>query len=247
MAELSMTRDPTGLPLWIALVPLAVYLLALAVVHVRRRALVVPGSWDLAVLVGSLAGLAIGGPLAAFLPPAAEGLWRWLLPAGALVLLTAAAALAARPRLIVYNMSGERLRPVVAEVAAALDPESRWAGETVALPGRELQVHLETGGIRSVSLVAVGSRTSPEAWSEFGRRVRRALTAVPVRPSPWAWLFAAAAAVVLAVAGWLALRPMRQDRVALTPPLPAVSSSTVSATAASSGARHAGPRRSLSA
>jgi len=241
MASLSMTRDPAGLPLWIALVPLAIYLLALALVHVRRRPLVVPGSWDLAVLVGSVAGLAVGGPLAAFVPPAAEGLWRWLLPVGALVLLTAAAGLAARPRLIVYNLSGEQLRPVVAEVAASLDHESRWAGETVALPGRGLQVHLETGGMRSVSLVAMGSRTSPEAWAEFGRRVRRALALVPVRPSPWAWLFAAAAAVVLAVAGWLALRPVRQDRLSMS----AGSSSAVSATAASSGDCHAGPHRSL--
>jgi hypothetical protein len=230
-----MTRDPAGLPLWIALVPLAAYLLALALVHVRRRPLVLPGSWDLVLLVGSVAGLAVGGPLAAFVPPAVEGLWRWLLPAGVLMLLTAAATLAARPRLVVYNMTVEQLRPVVAEVAAALDPEARWAGETVALPGRDLQVHLETGGMRSVSLVAVGSRTSPEAWTEFGRRVRRALATVLVRPSPWAWLFAGVAAVVLAVAGWLALRAVRQDRVIV--PIPT----------ASSGDHHAGPRRSLPA
>jgi len=243
MAALSMTRDPAGLPLWIALVPLAVYLLALTLVHLRRRPLVVPGSWDLALLVVSVAGLAVGGPLAAFVPPAAEGLWRWLLPAGVLVLLTAAATLAARPRLVVYNMSGEQLRPVIAEVAAALDHDSRWAGETVALPGRGLQIHLETGGMRSVSLVAVGSRTSPEAWTEFGRRVRRALAAVPVRPSPWSWLFAAAAALVLAVAGWLALRPVLPNRLTLS----TVSGSAVSCSAASLGGCHAGPRRSLPA
>jgi len=243
MAPVSMTRDPAGLPLWIALVPLAVYLLALTLVHLRRRPLVVPGSWDLALLVGSVAGLALGGPLAAFVPPVAEGLWRWLLPAGVLVLLTAAAVLAARPRLVVYNMSGEQLRPVVAEVAAALDHESRWAGETVALPGRGLQIHLETGGMRSVSLVAVGTRTSPEAWTELGRRVRRALAAVPVRPSPWAWLFAAATALVLAVAGWLALRPVLPDRLTLS----AVSGSAVSCSAVSTGGCHAGPRRSLPA
>jgi hypothetical protein len=235
VAELSMTRDPSRLPLWIALVPLAAYLLALALVHVRRRPLVVPGSWDLVLLVGSVAGLAVGGPLAAFVPPGVEGLWRWLLPAGVLMLLTAAATLAARPRLVVYNMTTEQLRPVVAEVAAALDPEARWAGETVALPGRGLQVHLETGGMRSVSLVAVGSRTSPEAWTEFGRRVRRALAIVPVRTSPWVWLFAGVAAAVLAVAGWLALRAVRQDRVII--PIPTVSS----------GDHHAGPRRSLPA
>lgn len=209
-----MTRDPSGLPLWMALVPLAAYLLALALVHARRRPLVVAGSWDLVALVASVAGLAVGGPLAVFIPPAAEGLWRWLLPIGGLVLLAAAATLVARPRLVVYNISADQLRPVVAEVAAALDADARWAGETVALPGRGVQVHLDAGGgMRSVSLVSVGSRTSSEAWAEFGRRVRRAVAEVPVRASSWAWLFAGAAAAVLAVAGWLALRPVGQDRV----------------------------------
>lgn len=216
-----MTRDPSGLPLWMALVPLAIYLLALAVVHARRRPLVLAGSWDLVALVASVAGLAVGGPLAVFVPPAAEGLWRWMLPIGGLVLLAAAATLAARPRLVVYNITGEQLRPVVAEVAAALDAEARWAGETVALPGRGVQVHLDAGGgMRSVSLVSVGSRTSSEAWAEFGRRVRRAVADVPVRSSPWAWLFAGLAAVVLAVAGWLALPPAGQVRagVHVVPP-----------------------------
>jgi hypothetical protein len=229
-----MTRDPSGLPLWLALLPLAAYLLALAAAHVRRRPLVVSGNWDLALLVGGVAGLAIGGPLAAFIPPGAEGAWRWLLPSVSLVLLTAAAALAARPRLVVYNMTGEQLRPVIAEVAATLDPGARWAGETVALPGRGVQVHLDAaGGMRSVCLVSVGTRTSSESWAEFVRRMRRELAEVPVRPSPWAWLFAAAAAAVLAVACWLALWPERDGRpVAHT---------------VFSGDLHAGPCRSLSA
>ena len=229
-----MTHDPSGLPLSIALVPLAVYLLLLAVVHARRRPLVVTGSWDLVALVASVAGLAVGGPLAVFVPPAAEGLWRWLLPIGGLVLLAAAATLAARPRLVVYNISGEQLRPVVAEVAAALDADARWAGETVALPGRGVQVHLDTGGgMRSVSLVSVGNRTSSEAWAEFGRRVRRAVAEVPVRASPWSWLFAGVAAAVLAVAGWLALRPVGPDRAV--------------AHVVPRGDLHAVPRRPLSA
>ena len=199
----------SALPLWPALVPPAVWLFAIAARHLRRRPTVVSGGWDLGLLAAALAGLAVVGPLELLQPPGLRGPWRLVLPLVLCALVAALAILASRPRLVVYNVSPEQIRPVVAQVAAALDPAARWAGETVALPGREVQVHLDgRGGMRSVSLVAVGTRTSPEGWAEFARRVRAAVRRVRVRKSPWAAVFIGLACGFLAAAAVLAWRSL---------------------------------------
>jgi len=152
---------------------------------------------------------------------------------GALMLL-----LAARPRLVVYNITLEQLRPVVAEIVAALDPTARWAGETVALPGRGIQVHLDgRGGMRSVSVVALGSRTSAEGWGEFSRRLRQAIRGLRVRPSPWAAVFGCGGCGLLAAAAILACLPAGRDPAAPAPSSPPPAS----------GARHAPAGRSVAA
>lgn len=196
-----------AMPLWPALVPPGLYLLAVAARHLRRRPTAVAGGWDLGLLAAALAPLLLVGPLELLQPPGIRGPWRMLLPLVLTALIVALALLAARPRVVVYNVSLEQLRPVVAQVAAALDPGARWAGETVALPGRDVQVHLDgRGGMRSVSLVAAGTRTSPEGWAEFTRLVRSAIGRVRVRRSPWAALFIAIACGFLVAAAALAWR-----------------------------------------
>lgn len=198
-----------ALPLWPALVPPALWLLVIASRHVGRRPTAVGGSVDLGLLALALVGLALVGPLELLQPVGVVGPWRLLLPLALCVLIAALAILVSRPRLVVYNISPEQLRPVVAQVAAALDPGARWAGETVAMPGRDVQVHLDgRGSMRSVSLVAVGARTSPEGWTEFTRRVRAELRRVQVRTSPWAAVFVGLAAALLGAAAVLAWRGM---------------------------------------
>lgn len=192
-------------PLWPALIPPGLYLLVVSSRHLRRRPTAVSGTWDLGLLAAALAGLALVGPLELLQAPGSNGPWRLLLPLLLVALVVALALLASRPRLVVTNASLDQLRPAVAEVAAALDGGARWAGETVALPGRGVQVHLDArGSMRSVSLVAVGNRTSPEGWAEFTRRIRAAVGRIRVRRSPWAALFAAVGSAFLGAAAWLA-------------------------------------------
>jgi hypothetical protein len=108
---------------------------------------------------------------------------------------------------VIYNISAEQLRPLVAEVVAGLDADARWAGASVALPTRRLQLHLDgAGGMRCSSVVAVGERAAHESWTEFCRRLRRSVGRLRVRPSPWAGVFAAAAAAVLVVVIYTAFR-----------------------------------------
>jgi hypothetical protein len=195
------------IPLWAAVLPLAAYLCMIGWLHLRRRPVAVAGPLDAVLLAVGLSGLVAAGPLALLQPAVGISPWAAAILLLAFALVVACCVLAARPRLVVYNVSLDQLRPIVAEVAAALDPTARWAGETVALPGRGLQVHLDGRGLaRTVTLVAVGSRTSAEAWIEFTRRMRRALRGLRVRSTVWAPMFLGLGLAVAAVAAWLVVR-----------------------------------------
>jgi hypothetical protein len=177
----------TEVPLWAALLPVAAYLVAVGCLHLRRRPVALSGHFDVALLTLGIAGMVIAGPLALLQPGAGTSAWTTAVLLLGFAVVVAGAVLAARPRMVIYNVGLDQMRPVVASVAAGLDPTARWAGETAALPARGLQVHLdERGPARTVSVIAAG-RTSAEAWAEFSRRLRRAIRTIRVRPSPWAW------------------------------------------------------------
>lgn len=193
-----------SVPLWAALLPLGAYLAALGWLHLRRRPVAVAGAWDLAVLAAAVSGLVLAGPLALVQPALGTAPWSVAMLVAVFVLVVAAGVLAMRPRLVIYNVTVEQLRPVLAEVVGRLDASARWAGESVVLPARGIQLLVDGHGLaRSVSVVAVGRRTSGEAWSEFSRRLRRALRALPVRRNPWgAALTALGLGIVAAALGW---------------------------------------------
>ena len=48
-----------------------------------------------------------------------------------------------RPRLVIYNISVDQLRPILAELVEQLDSEARWAGDSLALPALGVQLHLD--------------------------------------------------------------------------------------------------------
>ncbi len=193
-----------SLPLWAAVLPLGGYLAALGWLHLRRRPVVVAGAWDVAVLAAAVSGLVLAGPLALVQPVLGTAPWSVAMLLVVFVLVVAAGVLAMRPRLVIYNVTVEQLRPVLAEVVGRLDASARWAGESVVLPARGIQLLVDGHGLaRSVSVVAVGRRTSGEAWSEFSRRLRRALRGLPVRRNPWgAALAALGLGIVAAALGW---------------------------------------------
>lgn len=193
------------LPLWAAFIPLGLYLLAIGGAHLSRRPVAIGGGWDWALLGVAVAGLMVVGPLALLQPAMGNVPWTVILLLVLFVLLVALGALVSRPRLVIYNITLDQLRPLLADVVTTLDTSARWAGSTAALPARQLEVRIDGHGPwRTVSLVAGGERSGAEGWNELCRRLRQKLSGVRVRSSPWAALFLPLGAVMLMASCWFA-------------------------------------------
>jgi hypothetical protein len=169
----------------IALVPLAAYLAVVGAINLRRRPFLTSGACDLAALGGALTGLAIVGPIELFIPEAAAirfGNYVWFFLLVFYWLCLSLIALLARPRIVVYNVTVEELRPVLAEVVGPLDADARWAGDALTLPSMGVQLHYDIFSMmRCVSLVASGARQNLPNWRRLETQLAAALTKLPVR------------------------------------------------------------------
>ncbi|MFM7035571.1 MAG: hypothetical protein ACKOYJ_10405 [Planctomycetia bacterium] len=195
-----------GIPLWAAFVPLGSYLVLLGMIHLRRRPLMLSRGWDWTMLGAAAAGLVIVGPLALVQPMTGSTPWSAILLLMLFALGVAAATLVSRPRLVIYNITVDQLRPLMADVVSSLDPSARWAGSTAALPARRFEVRIEPHGpTRAVSIVAGGERPGTDAWGEFCGRLRRGLRGVRVQRSSWGAAFLAIGIVILSLSGWFAV------------------------------------------
>lgn len=223
-----MTPLLDAIPLWAAFVPLGVYLVVLGVAHAVRRPVALSGPCDALLLAASVAGLVLAGPVALLEPATGSSGWNAVLLVLLAALFMALGLLVARPRLVIYNITVDQVRPLVADVVSGLDPAARWAGTTAALPTRRFEVRIDGHGpTRTVTLVAAGDRPGADGWGEFCGRLRRGLRGMRVRSSPWAPVFLVAGGGILAVALWWA---------AAMP--------TTSPSPSQPGASDAGPRRS---
>lgn len=199
-----MAVDPFRL--LVALGPLAVYLFVIGLINAAKRPIVVSGVRDTIGLGLALAGLMIVGPLEMFMPQGATSLFGpfiWLLLISFYALIVTFILLNERPRIIVYNVPAEVLRPLVAQVAQSLDSDSRWAGDTLALPALGVELRLEVSTpLRNVSLVANGDRQSIVAWQVLRRSLRAALRPIRVPRNLNGFVLIATSLFVMAMLLW---------------------------------------------
>lgn len=194
-----MLIDPFRLS--IAMVPLVAYLLVIGCINLRRRPFVTAGANDLAALGVALSGLMFVGPIELFRPEAATaefGNFVWLFLLAFYWLWVALVVLVSRPRLVVYNMTVDELRPVMAEIAAELDSQARWAGHALSLPELETELHMEGFAVmRHVTIVASGANQNLDTWNRLASMLRDSLRQVQVQTNPKAITILAIALVVL--------------------------------------------------
>jgi hypothetical protein len=201
----------------LAIGPVAVYLLLVGAVNLRRRPFLMSAARDTAALGLAVVGLVTVGPVELFFPDAAAAhfgamVWGFLfvlyLLALTLVLLTV------RPRLVVYNISVEELRPILTDVAKRLDAEAEWAGDSLVLPHLGIQLHLEAASsVRNVSLVSSGPGQNHLGWRKLQTALAASLAQHEVpRNTRCLGLLAAGVILVVILAATVAANPAEVAR-----------------------------------
>lgn len=188
----------------IAAAPLSAYLILLGLVNLQRRPVLVTGAGDLGALGAALTGLAFVGPIALFRPDAATtelGDFVWLFLLAFYLLWVTLITMLCRPRLVVYNLSAEELRPVLSEVVRNLDDAGRWAGDSLTLPTIGVNGYVDAfAWMRNTSFIAGGGRQDLAGWRKLSRGLERALRGVATRPNQRGWLLLGAGIALLAAA-----------------------------------------------
>jgi hypothetical protein len=175
--------------LCLALGPVAVYVLLIGALNLARRPLLVGGNRDAAALGLALSGMAIVGPLELFFPHMAAARFGpvvWILLVVFYALCLVLVLLLLRPRLVVYNISVDQIRPILADVVDQLDHEARWAGDTLYLPNLDVQLYLDdVVGMRNVSLISLGPHQSHQGWRRLEQSLGHQVAQFEVARNPW--------------------------------------------------------------
>jgi len=192
--------DPFRLSL--ALGPVAIYLLLLGTINLSRRPLLVSGGRDAAALALAITGMLIVGPFELFLPQASVmryGPYAWVMVLTFYGLSVAMGILLLHPRLVIYNISADKLRPILAEVVARLDGDARWAGDSLVLPNLGVQLSIDNFRMmRNVSLKSVGGNQDLHGWRRLEQGLIAALNQEEMSRNPRGVILFFAGLVILA-------------------------------------------------
>jgi hypothetical protein len=115
--------------------------------------------------------------------------------------------LLSKPRLVVYNVTLDQLRPALADAVNELDADVRWAGGSVALPKLHVEFYFDDHpSVRNVSLVATATPQSYAGWRMLERTLREQLrSSVETVPTAWGLGVLVVALGMLGRIGWIAV------------------------------------------
>jgi hypothetical protein len=181
-----INTDPFRLCL--ALGPVAIYLLLLGMINLTRRPVMVSGGRDAAALALAVSGMLIVGPFDLFLPQASVvryGPFIWVMILAFYALCVAMGILMLHPRLVIYNISADKLRPILADVVSRLDNDARWAGDSLVLPNLGVQLSVDYFRfMRNISLKSIGGNQDLHGWRRLEQRLAAALSRENVSRNP---------------------------------------------------------------
>lgn len=192
----------------IAVGPLAVYFLLLGVLNISSRPFLTTGARDAAALGVAVSGFAVAGPMELFLPGTAAARFGglvWLLLLALYGLCLTLWVLLMRPRIVIYNVTSDRLRSILADVVTEVDKQARWAGECLVLPQLGVQLHVETTPVlRNAQLVASGPNQNYIGWRQLEVVLGRALRKAPGSRNPCGYfLIMFGLVIVSGISYWL--------------------------------------------
>jgi hypothetical protein len=189
------------------MMPLAIYLIVLGAINLRRRVFVTSGIRDLGALGLALSGLVLIGPVRLFFPAELiSGPLQWGLVTAMYFSTLVLLLLFARPRVVVYNVLAAQLHPVLTEVLQALDGDVRRFGDVLSLPNRHVHFRVQSFPLfRNMSLVATEQPQDFRSWRELQAALAQALADVPVPINPRGISLTAVGAALAAIVAVLFL------------------------------------------
>ncbi|MEE2825043.1 MAG: hypothetical protein VYE64_00290 [Planctomycetota bacterium] len=192
----------------VAVAPLSVYFLMVGLITLSGRPFVTTGTRDTAALGIGIVGLVVAGPMELFFPEEAAsqfGGMVWLLLLAFYGLCVSLVVLLLRSRLVVYNMTGEQLKPILNQVATQIDKKARWVGDSVLIPDIKVHLHLESvDWLRNVQLIAGGNQQSFDGWRLLEKELRSALGSARVSPNLLGVaVLLASGGLAVTAAGWM--------------------------------------------
>ncbi|MCH2182752.1 MAG: hypothetical protein MK108_12170 [Mariniblastus sp.] len=192
----------------VAVAPLSVYFLMVGLITLSGKPFVTTGTRDTAALAIGIVGLVVAGPMELFFPEEAAsqfGGMVWLLLLAFYGLCVSLVVLLLRSRLVVYNMTGEQLKPILNQVATQIDKKSRWVGDSVLIPDIQVHLHLESvDWLRNVQLIAGGNQQSFDGWRLLEKELRSALKTTQVGPNLLGFaLLLVSGGLAVTAAGWM--------------------------------------------
>ena len=163
----------------VAFVPLALYFFALAALNSGLRPRMLTGQENLATLALGLIGFVMAGPMLYVLPIDALAFWgykTWFFLVLLYVLIAWFLGSVFRFRVVIYNIGTNELRDILEKTGQTLDPEARWAGNSLSLPTLGIQFYLEPVPLlRNVALKACGPQQNLQGWLNFEKSLRNNL------------------------------------------------------------------------
>ena len=184
------------IPLAMSAVPVAMYLIMMGAIRLRRRPLVTTGWRDVASLGIAIMGLVAIGPIQLFFPTYAAARfsgWVWAMLLALYMLGLLLVVLSCRPRLIVYGLGEDAFFEALQDAALRVDAHANWQGQILTLPEVGLQLVTEPTGARSIQqVVSVSGLNSITHWMQLERELVKQCAGVVATQRGWAaaWLIA---------------------------------------------------------
>lgn len=191
----------------IAFGPLAVYCLMLGLIHRSGRAVVTTGTREIYAVGLAVCGFVVVGPLTLFIPdfiarqigaslPSTIAAWGFMLVGYSLLLSLIIFLI--RPRVVVYNVSVDRIRDTLQQLIEHHQLEHEWAGRCLALPTLGIQLQIERGtSPRTVSLIATSGFQWRRGWRFLEQSLAFELREATDERLPGKFLFLAFSVVML--------------------------------------------------
>lgn len=188
----------------IAAIPVAVYLILIGALRLRKRPLVTTGWRDTLTLGIAAGGLVAIGPMQLFFPTQAAARWHgwvWLALLVLYLLALMMVLLSCKPRLIAYGMDESQFHQTLLNAARQVDEQAVWQGEVLTLQQCTIQLAIEPSGASRVhQVVHVGLLHNLQDWLRLERAFVSSGAKVACPRSTAGWPFVVGGSLLFAAA-----------------------------------------------